>query len=181
MGNINFKTVTIGGGCFWCIESLFQNIKGVETTISGYAGGTTLDPTYREVASGRTGHAEVVQVVYDENQISYEELLTIFLTSHDPTTLNSQGADYGSQYRSIILFNDNEQKILAEKVIKDLNPVFGNKIVTEVKALDVFYKAEEYHQNYYIKNPYSGYCMAVINPKMKKLKEMYAKKVKTIL
>lgn len=93
MGNINFKTVTIGGGCFWCIESLFQNIKGVETTISGYAGGTTLDPTYREVASGRTGHAEVVQVVYDENQISYEELLTIFLTSHDPTTLNSQGAD----------------------------------------------------------------------------------------
>lgn len=177
MENIKLKDATFGGGCFWCVEALFSHITGVENVISGYSGGKTNNPVYRDVCNGRTGHAEVIQVTFDENLITYEELITVFLTNHDPTTVNSQGADHGTQYRSVILYHDLEQKKIAEKVINDLSPLFESKIVTEVKELDVFYKAEDYHQNYYIKNPHSGYCMAVINPKLKNLKTMYASKI----
>lgn len=178
MKNMNLKEATFGGGCFWCVESLFQSIKGVENVFSGYAGGKTSNPTYRDVSNGKTGHAEVVRITYDENIVKYEDLLVIFLNSHDPTTLNRQGADYGTQYRSIILYHDDVQKAIAERVLNELNPLFNNSIVTELKQLDTFYKAEDYHQNYYIKNPHTGYCLAVIDPKLKKLKMMYPKKIK---
>ena len=148
----DIQKATLGGGCFWCVEAIIQRLKGVEKVISGYTGGTTKDPTYREVCNGNTGHAEVIQVTFDAEIITYDELLTIFMTSHDPTTLNRQGADYGTQYRSVIYYHNEEQKAVAEEVIAIINPSFDNKIVTEISPLDVFYPAETYHQDYYNQN-----------------------------
>ena len=173
----NKQIATIGGGCFWCIEAIVQRLKGVELCVSGYAGGITDMPTYRSTSEGTTGHAEVVQVTFDADQISYEELLTIFMTSHDPTTLNRQGADRGTQYRSIILYHDDAQKAIAEKVLLDLKDYFSDPIVTEVKLLEKFFLGEKYHQNYYNRNGTAGYCRVVIDPKIQKLKMQYADKL----
>ncbi|MBX9806516.1 MULTISPECIES: peptide-methionine (S)-S-oxide reductase MsrA [Flavobacterium] len=174
----NKQIATFGGGCFWCIEAVIQRLKGIEEVVSGYAGGTSKTPTYREVCNGDSGHAEVIQVTFDSEILSYEELLIIFMTNHNPTTLNYQGADYGTQYRSVIFYHNEEQKLIAEEVIKQLNPLFGNKIVTELGPMESFYPAEEYHQDYYNRNTYAGYCQAVITPKITKLKKMYADKIK---
>lgn len=171
------QLATFGGGCFWCVEAVIQRLKGVEKVVSGYSGGTVLNPTYREICNGNTGHAEVIQVSFDANILTYEELLTIFITNHDPTTLNRQGADYGTQYRSVIYYHDENQKNIAEEVKAVLNPYFDNKIVTEISSLDTFYPAEDYHQDYYNQNKYAGYCMAVIAPKIKKLKKNFADKL----
>ena len=169
---------TFGGGCFWCIEAVIQRLKGIEKIVSGYADGHIKNPAYREVCSGNTGHAEVVQVTFDADEISYEDLLTIFMTSHDPTTLNAQGADRGTQYRSIVLYHNDEQKKIAKKVFKNVQEVYTVPIVTELKPLEVFYEAEDYHQNYYNENQEAGYCRAVIDPKIAKLRKMYADKLK---
>ncbi|MFK7049107.1 MULTISPECIES: peptide-methionine (S)-S-oxide reductase MsrA [Flavobacterium] len=172
------EIATFGGGCFWCVEAIIQRLKGVQKVVSGYTGGKIKDPTYKEVCSGSTGHAEVVQVTFDAEQLSYTELLNIFMTHHNPTTLNYQGADYGTQYRSVIFYHNEQQKIEAEEVIKQLNPMFENKIVTELAPVPIFYPAEDYHQDYYNKNPYQGYCQVVILPKITKLNEMYTNKLK---
>lgn len=174
----NKEIATFGGGCFWCIEAVVQRLKGVEKVVSGYAAGTTVNPDYRSVCSGSTGHAEVVQVTFDPAIISYEELILVFMTSHDPTTLNRQGADKGTQYRSIILYHNDEQKACIEKVIAEIKDSFDQPIVTEIEALDIFYKAEAGHQNYYNDNSYAGYCRVVIDPKIQKLKATYADKLK---
>ncbi|NYJ28079.1 peptide-methionine (S)-S-oxide reductase [Muricauda sp. ARW1Y1] len=171
--------MTVGGGCFWCVEAIFQQVKGVEKVVSGYSGGDCPGhPTYREICSGRTGHAEVVKVTFDPKVISYEELLVIFMTTHDPTTLNKQGADMGTQYRSVVYYHNDEQKEIIDQVIKQLNPYFDNKIVTEVSPAEIFYAAEDYHQNYYNENSSQGYCSLVITPKLNKLRKMYADKLK---
>ncbi len=175
----NIEIATFGGGCFWCTEAVFQEIKGVTKIVSGYSGGTAPGkPTYREVCSGLTGHAEVVQVTFDKNLISYKDILLIFMTTHDPTTVNRQGADIGSQYRSVIYYNDEEQKKIAEKVIEELTPYYENNIVTEVSSLNIFYEAEDHHQNYYNNNKLQGYCNAVITPKLAKLRKQHADKIK---
>ena len=174
----NKQIATFGGGCFWCVEAVMQRLEGVDTIVSGYAGGLTADPTYRSISTGATGHAEVVQVTFDANIISYSDLITIFMTSHDPTTIDRQGADRGSQYRSIILFHDEGQKTIAEKVLTELGSVFPSKIVTQLVPLDIFYPAETYHQDYYNNNSNAGYCRVVINPKIKKLKKYYANRMK---
>jgi peptide-methionine (S)-S-oxide reductase len=163
------NVATLGGGCFWCLEAVYERIEGVNSVISGYAGGTTVDPTYEEVCSGRTGHAEVVRIEYDPERISYEEILDIFWKAHDPTTLNRQGADTGTQYRSIILYHDEMQKRAAEKSIKKAGPLFDGPIVTELRPIERFYPAEEYHQDYFDRNRLAGYCMIVIQPKLKKM------------
>lgn len=174
----NREVATFGAGCFWCIEAVIQRLKGVERVVSGYAGGLIANPTYYEVCSGRTGHAEVIQVTFDANELSYEELLTIFMTSHDPTTLNRQGADTGTQYRSIILHHSDQQKATAEQVIAALKPVFNDPIVTELKAFEAFYEAEREHQDYYNRNGHNRYCQIVIDPKISKLRHQYADKLK---
>ncbi|KIX21498.1 peptide methionine sulfoxide reductase [Flavobacterium sp. 316] len=174
----NRMLATFGGGCFWCIEAVIQRLKGIEKIVSGYADGHIKNPAYREVCSGNTGHAEVVQVTFDADEISYEDLLTIFMTSHDPTTLNAQGADRGTQYRSIVLYHNDEQKKIAKKAFKNVQEVYTMPIVTELKPLEVFYEAEDYHQNYYNENQEAGYCRAVIDPKIAKLRKMYADKLK---
>jgi methionine-S-sulfoxide reductase len=168
---------TFGGGCFWCTEAIFQKLKGVETVESGYSGGSTVDPSYQDVCAGITGHAEVVQITFDPAVISYADLVRIHLSTHDPTTLNYQGADHGTQYRSIILAHDDEQQNIAEEIINEMNPSFTDDIVTEVVPLKVFYKAEEYHQNYFNNNPNQGYCMAVINPKLQKFRKLFAERI----
>ncbi|WP_200762326.1 peptide-methionine (S)-S-oxide reductase MsrA [Nitrosophilus alvini] len=162
------KSAVIGGGCFWCMEAVYRRVKGVTDVVCGYAGGDDPCPTYEKLCSGLSGHAEVVKVEFDPDKISYEEILKIFFAIHDPTTLNRQGADIGTQYRSIILYADEEQKETAKRIIKELNPYFENRIVTELKKLELFCPAEDYHQNYYERNPYQGYCMAVIAPKIEK-------------
>lgn len=173
------EILTVGGGCFWCIEAIFQQIEGVEKVVSGYSGGTVPGtPTYREVSSGRTGHAEVVQVSFNPNTIAFEELLVIFMTSHDPTTLNQQGADLGSQYRSVIYYENDEQKEIAEEVVKQLAPYFDNAITTEISAVEKFHQAEYYHQDYYNQNSEAGYCTAMITPKLAKLRKMHGDKLK---
>jgi peptide-methionine (S)-S-oxide reductase len=173
------KIVTLGGGCFWCTEAIFNQIKGVEKVVSGYAGGNVPGyPTYREVCSGLTGHAEVIQISYNPEVISYQEILIIFMTTHDPTTLNRQGADVGTQYRSVIYYTNGEEKSVIEEVIKQVQPYFDNKIVTEISELPTFYPAEEYHQNYYDNNKEQGYCNFVITPKLTKLRKLYADKLK---
>ncbi|QDO93559.1 peptide-methionine (S)-S-oxide reductase MsrA [Formosa sediminum] len=178
MTNVN-QTITLGGGCFWCVEAVFQQIKGVENVVSGYTGGTVPGkPTYREICSGLTGHAEVVQITYNTNVISLQELLIIFFTTHDPTTLNRQGADRGTQYRSVIYYQNEEEKAIAEAVIENIQPYFDDKIVTEVSLLGPFFEAEDYHQDYYENNKTQGYCTAVINPKLAKLRQMHADKLK---
>ena len=165
------ETALIGGGCFWCIEAVFERIEGIKSAVSGYAGGDAPDPTYKEVTTGTTGHAEVVKLTYDPDVISYGEILDLFWQAHDPTTLNRQGADVGPQYRSIILYNSSEQKTAAEKSIANLNKSgkYRDEAVTEVVPLKTFYQAEGYHQDYYENNTGTGYCRLVITPKLKKL------------
>lgn len=173
------KIATVGGGCFWCTEAIFNQIKGVEKVVSGYAGGNVPGyPTYREVCSGLTGHAEVIQISYNPEIISFQKILIIFMTTHDPTTLNRQGADVGTQYRSVIYYTNGEEKSVIEEVIKQVQPYFDNKIVTEISELPTFYPAEEYHQNYYNNNKEQGYCNFVITPKLTKLRKLYADKLK---
>ncbi len=174
----NKQIATFGGGCFWCVEAVVQRLEGVSSVVSGYAGGDTPNPNYRAISSGLTGHAEVVQVTFDAAVISYEDLIRIFMTSHDPTTLNRQGADRGTQYRSIILFHDEAQKKTAAKVMNDLKDVFPAPLVTQLVPLVKFYPGEAYHQNYYNNNADAGYCRIVINPKINKLKQFYANKLK---
>ena len=172
---------TVGGGCFWCVEAVFRQIKGVEKVVSGYSGGKAPGkPTYREVCSGLTGHAEVVQIHFKPKVISYAEILTIFMTSHDPTTLNRQGADVGTQYRSVIFYHDAEQKKIAETVIGEMASYFDDPIVTELSPLDIFYEAEDYHQDYYANNTSQGYCSAIITPKLAKLRKMHSDKLKDV-
>jgi peptide-methionine (S)-S-oxide reductase len=164
------EKATFGAGCFWCIEAVFQRIKGVKSVISGYSGGKVENPTYEEVCSGRTGHAEVVQITFDPKVISYEEILDVFWKVHDPTSLNRQGPDEGTQYRSIILYHDEEQKRIAEKSRAEVSKSFDKPIVTEIRPLTKFYKAEDYHQDYYNRNRNAPYCRLVIHPKLEKLK-----------
>ncbi len=179
MTDKKLEIATLGGGCFWCVEAILQQINGIEKVVSGYTGGNAPGkPTYREVCSGLTGHAEVVQITFDANVIKFEEILIIFMTSHDPTTLNRQGADRGTQYRSVIYYHNEEQKDIAEIVIKNLAPYFEEAIVTELSALQIFYNAEENHQDYYNNNKTQGYCSAVITPKLVKLRAMYANSLK---
>lgn len=177
--NKNIQLATFGGGCFWCTEAVFKELKGVDKVVSGYSGGNAPGkPTYKEVCSGLTGHAEVVQVRFDANEISYQDIITIFMTTHDPTTLNRQGADVGTQYRSVIYYHDENQKEIANKILKDMATYYENPIVTELSPLDVFYQAEDYHQNYYSNNTEQGYCNAVITPKLAKFRKLYAEKLK---
>jgi len=181
MSSKKLESATLGGGCFWCIEAVFQEIKGVEIVVSGYTGGQAPGkPTYREVCSGLTGHAEVVQLTFDSREISYEEILIIFMTSHDPTTLNRQGGDVGTQYRSVIYYHDEEQRKTAGRVKKEIAPYFDNPIVTEISSLETFYEAEDYHQEYYRNNSTQGYCSAIITPKLAKLRKMHADKLKNV-
>lgn len=172
------ETATFGGGCFWCIEAIFEELEGVKQVVSGYAGGEKNNPTYREVCNGNTGHAEVVQITFDTSEISYSDLLRIFMVMHNPTTLNRQGADAGTQYRSIILHTTQAQQQTAQQVIAELQPFFDDRIVTEVVPLKEFYTAEESHQQYYTSNTEKPYCQAVINPKLKKLRESFGDKTK---
>jgi len=179
MENKKIELMTVGGGCFWCTEAVFQAVKGVEKVVSGYSGGKAPGkPTYREICSGLTGHAEVVQVTFDANSITYKDLLTVFMTSHDPTTLNRQGGDVGTQYRSVIYYHNDTQKEMAETVIENLSKYFDNSIVTEISPLKIFYEAEDYHQDYYENNKSQGYCSFVITPKLTKLRQMHADKLK---
>lgn len=181
MKNNDMEKMTLGGGCFWCTEAVFENIKGVEKIVSGYAGGTVPGhPTYREICSGLTGHAEVIQVSFDPSIISYKELLEIFMTTHDPTTLNQQGADRGTQYRSVIFYHDEDQHRTALEVLEELKKEFDDPIVTEVTKLPAFYEAEQEHQDYYRNNPSAGYCRVVISPKLQKLRKMHAGKLKSL-
>lgn len=170
----------VGGGCFWCTEAVFQRLQGVEKVISGYSGGNVPGrPTYREVCSGRTGHAEVVRVTFDPAVISYRELLLIFMSTHDPTTLNRQGADRGTQYRSVIFYQDENQKETADTVLKEMQAYYDDPIVTELSPLTNFFEAEDTHQNYYNTHPSQGYCQVIISPKLKKLREQFASKLKS--
>ncbi len=180
MGKNNLKTAVFAGGCFWCTEAVFQRLEGVHQVVSGYTGGTIKNPAYREITSGRTGHAEAIKIEYDTDIISYNELLEIFFATHDPTTLNRQGADRGTQYRSAIFYTDDDQKERSQIMIANLNTegVFNDPIVTEVAALGAFYNAEDYHQNYYNQNSNQGYCQFVINPKLSKLQATYKSKLK---
>jgi peptide-methionine (S)-S-oxide reductase len=173
------ETATFGSGCFWCTEAVFQRLKGVEKVTSGYSGGFVENPSYQEVCNGDTGHAEVTQIQYDPAQISFEELLEVFWKTHDPTTLNQQGNDYGTQYRSAVFYHNDEQKRLAEEYKKKLDAakVWDRPIVTEITKFINFYPAEQYHQNYYNNNPNQGYCSYIIRPKVKKLEEVFRDKL----
>ena len=176
----NLALATFGNGCFWCTEAIFQRLNGVENVVPGYAGGNTEDPTYYEVVTGFTGHAEVIQISYDPNVITYRELLDVFFYTHDPTTLNRQGNDIGTQYRSAIYYHDKDQKNDAEIIIDqlELEKVYEDKIVTEITRLDKFYLAENYHNDYYNNNKNEGYCRVVINPKLDKFVKKYKSKLK---
>lgn len=179
MEDKTLEIMTVGGGCFWCTEAVFSAVEGVENVVSGYMGGTVPGiPTYREVCSGLTGHAEVVQLHFDPAVISYRELLVIFMTSHDPTTLNRQGADVGTQYRSVIFYHKAEQMETAQMVVSEITPYYEQPIVTEISPAGTFYPAEAEHQNYYAKHPTQGYCSVVIAPKLMKLRQMHADKLK---
>ncbi len=180
MQDSKLSTATFGGGCFWCTEAIFLELKGVESVASGYAGGNVKNPSYRDVCSGSTGHAEAIQVKFDPAVISFEQLLQVFFTTHDPTTLNRQGADVGTQYRSVIFFHDETQRETAEKVKKEFAPtLWDDPIVTEITGFTNFYKAEDYHQNYFNDNPNEGYCRIVINPKVQKFRAHFADWLKT--
>ena len=178
--SINMEIATLANGCFWCTEAIFQQLNGVEKVTSGYTGGNLKNPTYKEICTGNTGHAEGIQIEFDSNIISYQEILDVFFSTHDPTTLNRQGYDTGTQYRSAIFYHSETQKEIAEAFITALTNahVFDNPIVTEITPLSVFYKAENYHQNYYNNNKSQGYCQAVINPKLAKFIEKYQSKLK---
>ena len=174
------EKITFGSGCFWCVEAVFQNLKGVKSADSGYSNGETVNPTYKQVCSGQTGHAEVVQLTFDPKIISVEELLEVFWKTHDPTTLNRQGADSGTQYRSGVFYHNENQRELAQAWKDKLNAdhVFPNPIVTEITPVGTFYKAEDYHQNYFNQNGYEPYCQIVIKPKMDKFLKTFSEKLK---
>lgn len=175
------EVATIGGGCFWCVEAVYQRLNGVEKVVSGYAGGDTKNPTYKEICTGTTNHAEVTQIYYDPSIITYEDIIEIFWHVHDPTTLNRQGNDIGTQYRSIILYHNDEQKTIAEgsKTKFEAEKIWGNKsFTTQVVPLDIFYQAEEYHQNYFNNNPNQGYCTYVVAPKVQKFQKDYKERLK---
>lgn len=174
------EQATLAGGCFWCLEAVYDQLRGVENVQSGYAGGRRPNPTYEQVCTGTTGHAEVTQITYDPAVISFRDLLDVFFTIHDPTTLNRQGGDVGTQYRSAIFYHDDEQKRIAEEVINDLSEkkIWEDPIVTQVAPLDVFYPAEDYHRDYFERNPNSGYCRVVIEPKVSKARSHFMEKLK---
>lgn len=174
------QTATLAGGCFWCLEAVYQEVRGVERVVSGYAGGHVPNPTYEQVCAKQTGHAEVVQIEYDPAVVSFNDLLDIFFTIHDPTTLNRQGNDIGPQYRSAIFTHDDDQKRSAEEKIAAITAegLWPNPIVTEICPLEIFYPAEDYHQNYFKRNPFQGYCMAVVGPKVAKFRKQYTEKLK---
>ncbi|MEM7654729.1 MAG: peptide-methionine (S)-S-oxide reductase MsrA [Bacteroidota bacterium] len=171
---------TMGAGCFWCVEAVFQQLEGVSAVVSGYAGGHVANPTYKAVCAGTTGHAEVAQITYDPEVVSFGELLEVFWRTHDPTTLNRQGNDVGTQYRSVIFFHDDEQKSVAEasKAAADEAGIWPNPIVTEISPLNNYYAAEDYHQNYYNDNPNQPYCVFVISPKVGKFRQLFKEKLK---
>jgi peptide-methionine (S)-S-oxide reductase len=174
------ETATLAGGCFWCLEAVYQQLKGVQKVVSGYSGGHMPNPDYRSVCTGATGHAEVVQITYDPAVVSYRDLLDVFFTIHDPTTLNRQGNDIGTQYRSAIYYHTPEQEQIAQQTIHDLEKagLWDDPIVTEIAPLDVFYPAEDYHQNYYINNPMQGYCRVVVAPKIAKFRQKFLSRLK---
>ena len=176
----SLEVITLAGGCFWCIEAVFREVDGVEKVVSGYTGGTTANPTYEQVCSGKTGHAEAVQVSFDPLRISYREILEIFFSIHDPTTLNRQGADVGTQYRSAIFYHSEQQKAIAEELLAGLNTahLWKKPIVTQIVPLHTFYPAEDYHQGYFSKHPEQGYCQMVISPKVNKFRQQWLKRLK---
>ncbi len=176
------ETATLGGGCFWCIEAVYDELEGVTDVVSGYAGGPRPNPTYKDVCSGTTGHAEVIQVKFDPSIISYADILRVFFTIHDPTTLNRQGADVGTQYRSVIFHHSPEQKATAEEVMKELTTagLWANPIVTQLADAPTFYEAESYHQGYFASNPQAGYCSMVIAPKVGKFRKQYFDRLKKV-
>lgn len=176
------ERATLGGGCFWCLEPVFRELAGVERVVVGYAGGSHPDPDYGLVCTGTTGHAEVIQVEFDSTQLSFRDILEVFFSVHDPTSLNRQGADVGTQYRSIILYHDEAQRQTAEELISalDLQEIWPDPIVTQIELLTTFYPAEEYHQGYYQKNPGQGYCVMVVAPKLQKFRQKYAQRLKHI-
>ncbi|WP_203418280.1 MULTISPECIES: peptide-methionine (S)-S-oxide reductase MsrA [Flavobacterium] len=176
----NLETITLGGGCYWCVEAVYENLDGVKSVVSGFSGGKVANPTYEEVCTGETGHAEVVQITYDKNVTDINEIFKVFFTVHDPTTLNRQGADVGTQYRSVIFYKNEEQKKAAQSIIADLNKakVYNSPIVTKVEPFKVFYKAEDYHQNYYANNKNQPYCKMVIQPKIEKFEKVFKDKLK---
>jgi peptide-methionine (S)-S-oxide reductase len=181
MENLEGKEVaTLAAGCFWCVEAIFQQLNGVEKVVSGYAGGKVKNPTYKEVCTGETGHAEVIQVYYDPKIISFENLLEVFFKTHDPTTLNRQGADVGTQYRSSVFYHNDEQKETASSIIKELDKsgAFDNKIVTLLEPFTEFYVAEDYHQNYFNENGNNPYCQMVVRPKVEKFQKVFKDKIK---
>lgn len=174
------EVATLGGGCFWCLEAVYKELRGVTSVMSGYAAGQVPNPTYKAVCSGTTGHAEVVQVKFDPDELSYADLLRVFFTIHDPTTLNRQGNDIGTQYRSIILTHSDAQKATAEAVTKEISDsgIWRNKLVTQIEPLTVFYEAEEEHHDYFAQNPWSGYCQVVVAPKVSKFRKQFTDRLK---
>lgn len=176
----NTETIVLGGGCYWCVEAVYENLVGVEKVVSGFAGGTVENPSYEEVCTGRTGAAEVVEITYDKSKTNLDEIFQVFFTVHDPTTLNRQGADVGTQYRSAIFYKNDEQKKAAESIIAELNEkkVYGSKVVTTLESLKVFYKAKDYHQNYYENNKNQPYCQMVIQPKIEKFEKVFKDRLK---
>ncbi len=181
MTQSNFETITLGGGCYWCVEAVYENLKGVKSVVSGFSGGKIPNPSYEEVCSGTTGHAEVVQITFDKNVTNLDEIFKVFFTVHDPTTLNRQGADRGTQYRSVILYANEKQKKEAQSIIAALQKakVYDNPIVTTLEPFTKFYKAEDYHQNYYANNKNQPYCQMVIQPKLEKFEKVFKDKLKT--
>ncbi len=174
------EVATLAGGCFWCLEAVYNDLRGVQSVVSGYAGGQAVDPNYREVCSGMTGHAEVVQITFDPEEVSFRELLEVFFTIHDPTTLNRQGMDVGTQYRSAVFSHTDEQKVVAEAVIAEIEAagIYRQPIVTEVSPLEKFYPAETYHERYFEQNPEQGYCQVVIAPKVSKFRSLFLDRLK---
>ena len=179
MAQNKLEVTTLGGGCFWCIEAVFKPLRGIKSLVSGYAGGSIPNPTYKQICTGTTGHAEVVQITFDPGEISFKEILEIFMVMHDPTTLNRQGADVGTQYRSTIMYHDDAQREIAAEVIAKFtaDKVYDDPIVTEVVPLDVFFSAEDYHQDYYANNSMQPYCAAVIAPKVAKLRKVFTERL----
>ena len=176
----NYQNATLGGGCFWCLEAIFNELKGIEQVLSGYSGGAVSNPTYKQVCTGSTGHAEVVQLKFDPQEISFKEILQVFFSIHDPTTLNRQGADVGSQYRSVIFYHNQAQEEIAQQTIAELeaDKIWNNSIVTQVVPYEKFYVAEDYHQDYYKYNSQQPYCQAVITPKLTKFRKQYLEQLK---
>ena len=182
MSETNLETATLAAGCFWCVEAVFDDLVGVEDVVSGYSGGHKANPTYQEVCSETTGHAEVVQIRFDPEALSFADLLRVFFTVHDPTTLNRQGNDIGSSYRSAIFYHSPEQKTTAEAIVKEINDehIYNNPIVTEITAFDQFWPAEDYHQEYFANNPNQPYCAGVVAPKVAKFRQKFASRLKKV-